>query len=208
MTTRIIGDTHGNLRMYKQIIEGCDRSIHVGDFGVGFSNQAWHDKANKLIATGDHHFIRGNHDDPQKCKEMINYVPDGKIINDIMLVGGAWSIDHHIRTEGLNWWSDEEISIKEFDRILEQYAITKPRVMITHDCPNDAAQQLFIDSGASLFPGQPLIKTRTGSYLQAMFEIHQPEQWYFGHWHMTTGKVINGTKFQCLGIHDYVDVEL
>jgi len=51
-------------------------------------------------------------------------------------------------------------------------------------------------------------KTRTGQALQSMWEYHQPEMWFFGHWHETRDLTLNGTKFQCLGEMDYVDVEI
>ena len=45
-----------------------------------------------------------------------------------MYIGGAWSIDHAMRTEGLDWWRDEELAVMEFDRIAKIYEETKPRV--------------------------------------------------------------------------------
>ena len=58
----------------------------------------------------NHKFIRGNHDDPQACREHPYWIKDGLIENDIMYIGGAWSIDREYRTEGVSWWRDEELS--------------------------------------------------------------------------------------------------
>jgi hypothetical protein len=41
-----------------------------------------------------------------------------------------------------------------------------------------------------------------------MFDIHQPDEWYFGHWHTSMQYKHGRTMFQCIGILDYVDVEL
>jgi hypothetical protein len=41
-----------------------------------------------------------------------------------------------------------------------------------------------------------------------MLDIHQPEEWYFGHWHKTMQYKYGRTYFHCIGILDYVDVEL
>ncbi len=42
------------------------------------------------------------------------------------------------------------------------------------------------------------------AYQQAMFEIHQPENWVFGHWHTNFKQCINNTKFKCLPELTYV----
>jgi len=91
-------------------------------------------------------------------------------------------------------------------RAIEIYEEAKPRVMITHDCPTLAATRLFFDT--RLAPSGRQIQTRTAAAFQTMFEIHQPEAWYFGHWHFTVSTEIEGTKFQCIGELDFVDVDL
>ena len=216
--TRIIGDIHGKTYDYqihclKHGIRHANeeyplKSIQVGDFGIGFNNQYWHDELNKWMkANPSHRFIRGNHDDPAKCKTMHNYIEDGKIEDGLMFIGGAWSIDYGWRTAGIDWWADEELDIVTFNNLIHAYSVHKPRVMITHDCPTSIAWELFISRGDSL-AGAKQIKTRTGEALQAMWEIHQPEMWFFGHWHNTRDITLHGTRFQCLGELDYIDVEL
>ena len=207
--TRLIGDIHGNWYDYQLITASIDfPSIQVGDFGIGFSNDYWHERVNDFHASGQHRFIRGNHDNPSVCRQdMVGYISDGVVENDVMFLGGAHSIDHIYRTEGVDWWKDEELSYKELYAAIELYATVKPRVMITHDCPTLAAYYMFVQSGKTI-AGKSLHLTRTGEALQAMFEVHQPEFWFFGHWHYTTSQKINGTTFQCIGISDFVDVEL
>lgn len=212
MLTRIIGDIHGNWNDYQIITNPIDntieRSIQVGDFGIGFNGPYWHDRVNKFHqANPNHRFIRGNHDNPSMCKnDMCGYIKDGTVENDVMYVGGAWSIDYAYRTENRDWWADEELSYVELDRMIEIYSIMKPRVMITHDCPLSVSNEMFVKKGKT-FSGRQY-STRTGQALQSMFEIYQPEFWYFGHWHDTQNMVIEGTSFQCVGISDFVDVEI
>jgi hypothetical protein len=184
------------------------RSIQVGDFGIGFGNNFWHEEVvgKWMKDNPNHRFIRGNHDNPAICKTMPGYIEDGTVEGDVMYIGGAWSIDHAYRTEGRDWWRDEELSIMEFDRIAKIYEEVKPRVVITHDCPTAVAWEMFISKGLSLSTSQ--IKTRTGEYLQFMFEQHKPELWFFGHWHETLTQNILGTEFHCLGELDFIDVEL
>ena len=216
--TRIIGDIHGKIYDYRsyalvtgvrgrQIVQP-ERSIQVGDFGIGFFSPFWHEKEIEWQKEHpQHRFIRGNHDDPELCKTMPGYIEDGTVEGDVMFVGGAWSIDFAWRTPMVDWWPGEELSVEELDKLVTKFGQTKPRVMITHDCPTSVAWEMFLSKGLGLGDNKQ-IKTRTGEALQAMFEIHQPELWVYGHWHNTRKQEINGTTFQCLGELDHIDVEL
>jgi hypothetical protein len=214
---RLVGDIHGGFNEYSFYDLGVGRyrhatepappehSVQVGDFGIGFYTPYWHDSVNDWMKKNPgHRFIRGNHDDPAMCKTMAGYIPDGTIEGDVMYVGGAWSIDHAWRTPGIDWWPDEELSVDELNKLVDRFVQHKPRVMITHDCPTRIAWEMFISRGNTL--GQ--VKTRTAEAFQAMWEMHQPEEWYFGHWHFTRDLTLHGTKFQCLGEHEYMDVEI
>lgn len=215
---RIIGDIHGKIydyRAYSLVTEIRARhivepeySVQVGDFGIGFFSEFWHEREIEWQKEHpQHRFIRGNHDDPALCKTMPGYIADGTIENDVMFIGGAYSIDKDWRTPGVDWWPDEELSYEELDKMFDKYVEAKPRVMITHDCPTQVAYEMFISKGLGM-EGVPVIKTRTAEAFQAMWEEHKPEEWYFGHWHNTRNMTIDGTKFQCLGELDYIDVEL
>lgn len=207
MKTRIIGDIHGQFYDYQVAAMGAERSIQVGDFGIGFHGDYWHDKVDYWFKENpQHRFIRGNHDDPDRCKTISGYIDDGLVEDGVMYVGGAWSIDHAWRTPGINWWENEELSYEELEKMIDIYSQVKPRVMITHDCPARVSYQLFILTGRAM--GTDFIPTRTSSAFQAMFEIHEPELWLFGHWHDTKTKDIGNTTFMCLGIMDYIDVNI
>jgi hypothetical protein len=216
--TRIIGDIHGKWYDYVNfsLLQGIrhntetvpERSIQVGDFGIGFYSDYWHEEVSDWMKKNPtHRFIRGNHDDPDKCRGMPGWIEDGSVENDVMYIGGAWSIDHAMRTEGLDWWRDEELSTVELMKLVDRFGQVKPRVMITHDCPTSVAWDMFLSKGLGL-DNNKQIKTRTGEALQAMFEIHKPESWYFGHWHHTRCQNILGTNFQCLGELDFIDVNI
>jgi predicted phosphodiesterase len=209
--TRIIGDIHGEFELYHDTATnainfgGCDATIQVGDFGVGFSGPYWHDRADEFHWAGVHRFIRGNHDKPAKCKEMVGWIKDGRVENDLMFVGGAWSIDQAYRTEDVSWWADEELSITELYDIIDLYGNVKPRVMITHDCPLQISKAMFFDTG--IIKGQHF-STRTGQAFDVMSDIHEPDFWFFGHWHHTMVYKQGKTTYVCLGEHDYIDVDL
>ena len=202
---RIVGDIHGGFARYKAIIEDCDRSIQVGDFGFGFNGswdagvQMWQEK------NPAHRFIRGNHDDPAVCRKSLNWIKDDHYEDGIYYLGGAWSIDWNMRTPGIDWWFDEELSVAELETAVDNYEKIKPDVVITHDAPSSASYDMIVSAGLT-FSGVHL-KTRTGEALQAMFEIHQPRYWFFGHWHHNASKIINGTHFVCIAEHSYIDFD-
>ncbi len=199
---RFIGDIHGELFHYMNIINGATESVQVGDFGVGFMNE--YDFMDNLHEDGRHKFIRGNHDDPALCKERVGYIEDGTYDpeRDIFYAGGAWSIDWKWRTPGYSWWVDEELSDEEFEIVAKKYAEAKPRIMVTHDAPESVSFSMFIEG-----TGKPWFRTRTAEWLEYMWSLHKPEIWLFGHWHIDRDEVIDGTRFLCLGINSYIDLE-
>jgi hypothetical protein len=214
--TRLIGDIHGMVNDYKAYSIGNfdGPTIQVGDFGIGFGqSDYWVESINNFHKDGTHRFIRGNHDKPSMCRsEMVGYIPDGTIENDVMFIGGAWSIDNpdaahgwYRRTEDVDWWADEQCSDEQFYRFIELYSIMKPRVMITHDCPQKISREMFFNTG--IVKGVEY-KTRTAQAFDAMLDIHQPDFWVFGHWHHTMRHKYGNTTFMCLGELDYIDVDL
>jgi len=213
--TRIIGDIHGMINDYKgySINSFVGPIIQLGDFGVGFGqSDYWHESIDTYNTLHTARFIRGNHDNPSQCKKMKSWIPDGTVDSDVMFIGGAWSIDNPVappgwyrRTAEVDWWYDEECSDEQFEKFYNTYVTVKPRVMITHDCPHTIAGEMFWNSG---FLQGPRYSTRTGNFLQRLFAAHQPDEWYFGHWHKTMQYKSGRTMFQCVGELDYVDVEL
>ena len=197
--TRFIGDVHGNMDSYRKL-RGNVSSVQVGDFGIGFikpSEIPAQDMGNL------HRFIRGNHDNPHLCPEIPGYISDGTVEGDVMYIGGAHSIDWHDRTPGIDWWFEEELTIAEFSKIIDIYEKVKPRVVVSHDCPLEVSWELF----KRHFKFQYEHKSVTGQAFDAMFEIHQPDFWFFGHWHQTRQEMINGTKFVCIGIDQSFDFD-
>lgn len=201
---RFIGDIHGKQLSYLNLIDGIERSVQVGDFGVGFGtagDPSFIDfQLNQM--PGDHKFIRGNHDHPQKCKLSSHWIKDGYIDHSgIMYIGGAWSIDHGARTPGLDWWEDEELSIVELDKMIGWYTTVRPKVVVSHTAPlNIPAGPM----GFRIWNGG----SRTETALQAMLDRHRPEYWIFGHWHKSFDRTLDGTRFICLNELEYIDLEI
>lgn len=204
---RFIGDIHGNYHKYLSLVNnGPECSIQLGDMGVGFGSSI--ENTLKQIdeaynAQYDHKFIRGNHDNLSLCKSFGTFIEDGSFSSEnglgIFYLGGAFSVDQYLRTEGIDWWRDEELSYSEFDDVVADYEKYKPQIMVTHDCP---------DSIKHILVHWDIIPTRTGSALTHMLSIHKPKLWVFGHHHRNLMTNIDGTQFLCVRDCDYVDIDV
>lgn len=214
---RFIGDTHGKDDAYLSVIKDCEKSIQVGDFGIGFpeGNPYKAERIANKLAKGmgsGNRFIRGNHDNPDACKNHANYISDGTLETlpngkKIMYIGGALSIDGPdfmpgYRTEGKNWWADEELSDKDLSLLVGTYFTHKPDIMITHECPEQIAQHIF---------ARTMIKdkyySRTRRAFDVMLNEHRPSLWVFGHWHQNKDINSFGTRFICLDELSYIDID-
>jgi predicted phosphodiesterase len=194
---RYIGDIHANYQNWLGIIDGADESVQVGDYGIGFRQPPY-----AHFAPRNHRFIRGNHDNPARCFGEEHYIHDGTIEGDIMYVGGALSIDRSMRTEGVDWWRNEELSYEEFDTLIEKYADNKPKMMVTHECPDYVATCLMSHYRRTKYDD----KSITRQAFDAMWDIHMPEIWIFGHWHLNYDQKIGDTRFICLNIEEFIDI--
>jgi len=173
VATRLIGDIHGEYNLYLPLIQNCPRSVQVGDFGMGFDYTGEADFVDSMLegVPGEHQFIRGNHDSPEVCRDCSACISDGDSINGTMFIGGATSIDKAIRTPNVNWWWDEEMSPDEAFEHLEDFLFIKPRVMITHECPESIAHYLCAKENKTKIEDSSLTRTT----FERMFYQHQPE---------------------------------
>jgi hypothetical protein len=209
MIMRLIGDVHGKYDRYKKIIGDCKNSVQVGDMGVGFRRlgtmrgdvkEFYANPPHYAMTEGNHRFIRGNHDNPSVCKNHSQYIPDGYMENNMMFVGGALSIDRHMRQEDYNWWPEEELSMNQLNDIIDNYLQHKPEIMVTHECPDDIAFKF-------LYSEKFEDKSRTRQAFSSMWQMHKPKMWIFGHWHRSYNENVLGTQFICLNELEYVDID-
>ena len=195
---RFIGDVHGEFDEYTRIVAGSPQghSIQLGDFGLGFVDppKMW----------PNDRFIRGNHDNPELAKNHPNWIPDGSFDeqHSMYFIGGGLSIDQSRRVEGKTWWRDEELSFDElytiFDRVLE----LKPRIIVSHCCPNNVQLTLFPNNAKKYYP------SRTAQLFQSIFDVYQPEMWIFGHFHENKNEMFGNTRFICRGELKYIDLDI
>jgi Calcineurin-like phosphoesterase len=194
----VIGDVHGKVETYQKIIQRMpegQRSVQIGDMGLGFKGVGLHEMPDC------HKWFRGNHDNPEKCRANKNYLGDyGYLPEDkLFWLGGAFSIDRDYRVEGVSWWRDEELSIEELGKAVNLYEETKPEYVLSHECPSEAAKFMLQSLGIRSTANDA--NSRTAQALQIMYEIHQPKEWVFGHWHVDKTfhlKQDSRTEFHCV----------
>lgn len=211
MEIRFIGDVHGKFSRYRKLIKDVDRSLQVGDFGVGFysplTEKAYSNPPYHHMAKGQHYFIRGNHDNPRVCKSHPFWVKDGGSAfgrNDIFCVGGAMSIDKDRRTEGYDWWQDEELSYTQLCSVMDVYETVKPGVVVSHECPESVISRVCHEAGIYKYD----IPSVTRRCFDNMLEIYRPDVWIHGHWHHSYRMVHRGTEFIGLGELEHLDLNI
>ncbi|MEM7314049.1 MAG: hypothetical protein AAF497_12955 [Planctomycetota bacterium] len=111
------------------------------------------------------------------------------------------SLEIHKRTEGVNWWPNEELEQAQHDDVIASYKDTLPKVVIAHDCPTeivDLVATIRVDDGPS----------RTTALLQYCFDTHAPKTWIFGHYHHNwVYQHPRGTTFICIVELCYYDLD-
>lgn len=209
MIVRIIGDVHGKLGGYFDILDDLQssvnriRSVQIGDMGFGEQYKQRSRRMNRGNKfDGSHHlFFGGNHDDYDAYDQAEGSLGDfGEIpfIPDSFFVRGAKSIDKDQRTVGHDWWREEELDWKRSNEAIERYLKMKPELMFSHDAPDSVAEKMFREDN---------ISSHTSKMLEEMFNGHQPDKWFFGHWHRDESLHIKGTQFLCLDELSYTDLE-
>lgn len=202
MKYKLIGDVHTKFEDYINVISYHNPNnyptIQIGDFGF----KQHHDLFKLYINSDNNKILFGNHDYyPYKYEK--HSLGDWGILNNTestFFIRGAHSIDWKFRIEGLDWFKDEEFTYKEYDNCFTDYLKYKPKIVITHDCPNDVI--LHIYNGINKYPNS------TNTFFQTLFENHKPDLWIFGHHHISLDVIINGTRFVCLSELEHKDFEL
>jgi hypothetical protein len=187
-----IGDIHGNFKTYEDIIVKYphDKSMQVGDMGIGwpgdkqFPNNSFPEQ---------HRFIRGNHDNPSVCAELPECIWDFEYSQGTLYIAGGYSRDKRARTEGVDYWSNEELSVRDLSVIIDLAIHFKPHRIVSHEAPVSLIEILYpgLDSKSS---------SRTALALDTIWKHHKPYEWVFGHYHMSKHAQIGTTHIYSLGI--------
>jgi len=193
-TIRIIGDVHGKFKQYRKLTRGIEASLQVGDFGF----RGEHMRHLKYRNSERHKILFGNHDDYAFLNHPHSLGNHG-MWNGIFTIRGAYSIDQWHRTEGLSWWREEQLTYAEMLKALDDYIEAKPKIVVTHDCPE------FLYPFMGYLPEK---RNHTSQFLSNVHEAHQPDLWVYGHHHKSDTKFFKGTKFVCLAELEYLDIEV
>jgi predicted phosphodiesterase len=160
----VAGDWHGNTAWGTSAIkQACEKLgdepeklvLHAGDLGVWpggvgkfyldmLESALRREKASLLVAPGNHDwypYINGRDRDEDglySLRGSISAFPRGYRWEwhgrTWMAMGGAVSVDKATRTEGKDWWPEEEITNAEAEAAI---AAGHADVIITHDCPSE-----------------------------------------------------------------------
>ena len=200
----VIGDVHGKTGGYFDLLEDFvtrysrtenTYTLQLGDMGFTDTYQQIENRFERSdkLDSENHFFLGGNHDDYSEYGQMENALGDfGEVpfVPGGFFVRGAKSLDKEARTMGADWWPQEELDWKQTKEAIDQYIKTEPRIVFSHDVPQNVADKMF--------PSKPNYVTNTGRLLQTMFGEHKPEKWFFGHWHRNKTYETPKTTFHCL----------
>lgn len=204
-----IGDIHGNWGKLNAIIskKKPDIVIQCGDWGwfphLHNKSGMYYDSKKKWDQYGTKaqgakiYWCRGNHDNVDDLKQYteiselepnIFYCPFGTVLKlptneSVLFCSGAKSIDSHLRTIGVDWWSDEQISYRDINNLPD----VKIDIVVSHTIPNDFVPYL----GVKLYQ----VKDCSMDALDYVFQKYTPKYWYSGHFHLFQYKVVNGCKW-------------
>lgn len=198
-TLTLCGDVHGNIPAYIHLVKDSDYSIQLGDLGFNYKPSMFN------ISSEFHKVVAGNHDNytlnegvfiHQTAHFLGNFgvhvVPN---IGSFFFVRGGQSIDRDERIIGINWWPEEELNYFQCANASKYYEEIKPDIVVSHECPKEIIP--FV-STIKRYKGRPIGESKTSLLLQNMIEIHRPRYWFFGHYHVSWSREIDGTQFRCL----------
>lgn len=208
---RITGDIHGHVRTYADSVSECQYSIQIGDLGFGYEGM-------KRLSHKNHKFFGGNHDNYDIYNQSMHSLGDyGKFSLggfNLYFIRGASSIDKVARIKaerrGSNkcWWSEEELNLQQMYEAFEDYKSVRPKVMMSHTCPNDVAKLVGNPNVLRMFGFNPdTYSEPTHELLQNCFDAYKPDIWIFGHFHRSWTYKYKGTIFICLAENEHIDVD-
>lgn len=184
-----IGDVHGKVDRYEKIARKADFSVQVGDFGF---YKAWNWLASSNLDPARHKVLRGNHDVPPSEFPSPYCLGDYGTITlngiELFFLRGAHSIDQQYRTEGVDWWREEQLNHLGQASAFAAYEKARPSIMVTHECP--AYLKLMLCGQAY---------DSTSQLLDQMWGLHKPQVWIHGHHHVSRRTTLLDTTFVSLG---------
>lgn len=199
----IAGDWHGDLGWAIAVIrsaarEGVGAVLHVGDFGLdwpGPKRGRYESRLNKylvefgvmLIVSGGNHdnwatldSLPVESDGLATFRSNIRVLPRGgrTRIGGLIVggLGGAYSVDQPHRTEGKDWWRNEEPTPEEAQKLMAEGPVD---ILVTHDAPAGVP----LKGDFELPPGVSSKADQTRVLLRDVVDALAPAHVFCGHWH-------------------------
>ena len=212
MRTLITGDVHNRFGDLNKLISRRrpDGIFCCGDFGYWpkFGPRYVHPLSDiKLQGAQYLRWCDGNHEDHWSLKEResdelepgIIYMPrgstfklpDGRVI---LFMGGAHSIDKHVRKLGVDWFPEEVITQKDLNDLPD----VDVDIFITHTCPVELVNDLKKN-----YPDKGMEPSNYA--LSELWKHYKPDLWFFGHWHQYGEYKMMGTKCYALSAPGFGD---
>jgi len=208
MSVMIVGDVHTRFAPLNRVIDEFkpDIILQCGELGY-WPRYSQYDFSN--INNGDTkiYFADGNHDDHDALNKLTNnevspniffmkrgstlVLPDGR---KVLFMGGADSIDKHLRTVGVDWYAEEIISQKDLDALPDP-AEFQPDIVISHTAPLAIVKKIDKITGFV-----PKYTDPSEHALTIVQEMYKPKQWFLGHFHMRHSFKYKGTQFEVLSM--------
>ena len=198
----LAGDVHGNGRWMGTLCKlarrhGCEAILQVGDFGYWphtgdglrfLADVGWHAERNGIACV---YWIDGNHENHDALAELeadedglvtianrCRYIPRGHRWqwSEVRFgaLGGAFSIDHRYRVEGVSWWRNELLT----DADVQHLGETPLDVLVCHDAPEGTPLR-----GLELPVADELKGAEVRRRILEAIKKTQPKLVVHGHWH-------------------------
>jgi hypothetical protein len=207
----VAGDWHGNtawaVKTVGKISALLPRDsprviLHLGDFGIwsGRDGREYLSRLDAALAdaSADLCFVDGNHEDfpllarlrpgpdgREQVTERIWHLPRGYRWRwhgrDWLALGGAVSLDRAVRTAGVDWWPEEEITRRQAASVMEAGPAD---VMITHECPA-GVEHTFPPLPTSWSPADLRRSDAHRALLREVVLAVQPRWLMHGHLHLS-----------------------
>ncbi|MBW7856887.1 MAG: metallophosphatase family protein [Leptonema sp. (in: Bacteria)] len=207
--TLFVGDIHSDFESFEFLCEfmlnevrDIYRIVQIGDFGFWPNQNDWLWYPKSRLSVPDK-YIDGNHEDhsvlqkqellkPTKLTEKFDayYIYRGYADDLFVYCGGATSHDRSLRTEGIDWFKQENISEQDLRRAIDASRGKQIQVIVAHDTVREAfrlikePQWVFADQNREL--------------LEQLFYSVQPKLYVHGHYHFFRDYEYMGCRFLCL----------
>lgn len=197
----LLGDIHGDYGRHDRVAKKHHYTIQLGDFGFKYDSLRKHDPSY-------HKVLGGNHDNYDLIGNMPHYLGDFGTFElsspeftysviKVFYIRGADSIDKQLRTIGVDWWQDEQLTMARMNEALDLYGSYRPDVLLSHSPPSFAIEWFCV-------PRLPFALTEY--CLDVMHEVYAPKLHIFGHMHKTKVKKFGSTKFVCVDINQTISL--